>query len=100
MTTTDIKWQQPIPLIDENQNQRPYPIDSLPSIIKDAVLSYQQYGQQPIPLIACSALANLSLSCQSLANIARDHLLVSPISLYFLVVAQSGERKSAVLYHY
>ena len=96
MTTTDIKWQQPIPLIDENQNQQPYPIDSLPSIIKDAVLSYQQYGQQPIPLIACSALANLSLSCQSLANIARDHLLVSPISLYFLVVAQSGERKSAV----
>ncbi len=70
MTTPDIKWQKPIPLIDENQNQQPYPIDSLPSIIKDAVLSYQQYGQQPIPLIACSALANLSLSCQSLANIA------------------------------
>ncbi|MBY0379690.1 MAG: DUF3987 domain-containing protein [Burkholderiales bacterium] len=73
-----------------------YPIDSLPSIIKDAILAYQQYGQQPTPLIACSALANISLSCQSLANVARDHLLVSPISLFFLVIAQSGERKSAV----
>ena len=42
-----------------------------------------------------SALANISLACQALANIARDSLLTSPTSLYFLVVAASGERKSA-----
>ncbi|MCW5590086.1 MAG: DUF3987 domain-containing protein [Legionellales bacterium] len=40
-------------------------------------------------------MANMSLACQTLANVARDHLLVSPVSLYFLVVASSGERKSA-----
>lgn len=90
-------WQLPIPLITNTDNpQQAYPIDSLPSIIKEAIITYQQYGQQPTPLIACSALANISLACQSLANVARDHLLVSPISLYFLVVAQSGERKSGV----
>ncbi len=96
MNPTDIEWQQPIPLINNTHNNQPYPIDSLPHIIKEAVTAYQQYGQQPMPLIACSALANISLSCQSLANVARDHLLTSPISLYFLIVAQSGERKSAV----
>jgi hypothetical protein len=94
---SQLNWQVPTPLITNAENsQQPYPIDSLPSVIKGAVIAYQQYGQQPIPLIACSALANISLACQSLANVARDHLLVSPISLYFLVVAQSGERKSGV----
>ncbi|MDQ5920138.1 MAG: hypothetical protein QG673_194 [Pseudomonadota bacterium] len=91
------EWQLPLPLITNTDSpQQVYPIDSLPNIIKEAITTYQQYGQQPTPLIACSALANISLACQSLANVARDHLLVSPISLYFLVVAQSGERKSGV----
>lgn len=90
-------WQLPIPLITNTDSlQQAYPIDSLPGIIKEAIITYQQYGQQPIPLITCSALANISLACQSLANVARDHLLISPISLYFLVIAQSGERKSGV----
>lgn len=56
---------------------------------------YQQYGQQPLPLIACSALANISLACQSLANVARDNYLVSPVSLYFLLASGSGTRKTA-----
>lgn len=76
----NINWQKPTPLHQNSDNQTPYPVDSLPSIIKHAVLSYQQYGQQPTPLIACSALANVSLACQSLANVARDHLLVSPLA--------------------
>lgn len=48
-----------------------------------------------MPLVAGGALANLSLACQTLANVARDNYLVSPVSLYFLVIASSGERKSA-----
>lgn len=78
-----------------SEGQKPYPINALPAIIRNAVLSYQEYGQQPLPLIACSALANVSLACQSAANVMRDNLLTSPISLYFLVIAASGERKSA-----
>jgi len=78
-----------------SEEHKPYPINALPAIIRNAVLSYQEYGQQPLPLIACSALANVSLACQSAANVMRDNLLNSPISLYFLVIAASGERKSA-----
>jgi hypothetical protein len=92
----EISWPAPIPLVNDDTFQPPpYPIDALPNIVRNAVVTYQQYGQQPLPLIACSALANISLSCQTLANVARDRLLVSPVSLYFIVVANSGERKTA-----
>ena len=84
----------PIPLVEKSIAPM-YPIDALPAIIKNAITGYHKYGQQPIPLIACSALANVSLACQSLANIARDHYLVTPVSLYFLTAGGSGERKSA-----
>ena len=75
--------------------QTPYPIDALPDIIKNAITAYAEYGQQPISLLANSALSHVSLSCQGLANVARDDLLVSPISMYFITVASSGERKTA-----
>jgi len=75
--------------------QTPYPIDALPDIIKNAITAYAEYGQQPLSLLANSALSNISLACQGLANVARDNLLVSPISMYFITVASSGERKTA-----
>ena len=84
---------KPLECQAENNN---YPIDAIPSSLKNAIVSYQSYGQQPLPLVACSALANVSLACQGLANVARDKYLISPISLYFLTIASSGERKSAV----
>ncbi len=92
----DVTWEPPIPLtLANNDGSNPYPIDALPSVIQEPVKKYQQYGQQPLALIACSALGNISLACQTLANVARDHLLVSPLSLYFLLMASSGMRKTA-----
>lgn len=91
-------WPTPIPLITQTEHTLQYPIDALPNIIRNAITAYHQYGQQPLPLVACSALANVSLACQTLANVARDRMLVSPVSLFFLVIAGSGERKSAADY--
>ena len=91
----DIRWEHPRPLLPSLDPETHYPAEALPSILGKAVTAYQCYGQQPIALVACSALANLSLAFQALANVARDRYLISPVSLYFLVVAQSGERKSA-----
>ena len=88
-------WSYPLPLTLERESEAFYPIDALPSSIQKLVLSYQNYGKQPVSLIASTALANLSLACQSLALVARDEFLVSPVSLYFIVIAHSGERKSA-----
>ena len=89
------EWSNPVPLTLVLTPDLPYPVDALPSVVKKAVSVYQQYGQQPLPLIACSALANISLACQSLANVARDNYLISPISLYFLLASGSGTRKTA-----
>jgi len=91
-------WLTPIPIVIEGSQSLPYPAECLPAIIRDAVVTYHQYGQQPLPLIACSALGNISLACQTMANVARDRLLISPVSLYFLIIAASGERKSAADY--
>jgi hypothetical protein len=88
-------WQEPLPLTWESSQPRPYPVEALPPLIHDAVVSYQEYGQQPVALVATSALANVALACQGLADVARDPQLVSPISLSFITIAESGERKTA-----
>ena len=89
-------WHQPTPLSEINHPETAYPVDALPSVVQKAVISYHEYGQQPISLIANSALANISLACQAQANVARDRYLVSPISMYFLTCGGSGDRKSSV----
>jgi len=92
----NLAWPDPKPLINDINNALPYPIEAFPSDLRDIITKYHQYGRQPIPLIAGSLLANISLACQSMANVARDKHLKSPVSLYFLMVANSGERKSAI----
>lgn len=88
-------WKKPTPLIAALNNEAPYPSYALPNILQHVIHSYQSYGQQPLSLVANGALANLSLACQAHANVARDSYLTSPVSLYFLAIASSGERKSA-----
>lgn len=90
------EWKTPLPLQKQLTEEAPYPIDALPRILQQTITGYQEYGQQLISLIASNALANVSVSCQALANVGRDKHLVSPISMYFLFVASSGERKSAI----
>lgn len=94
--TSTSGWKTPLPLKKSLTEEAPYPLNSLPPILQKAVSSYQEYGQQPISLIASTALANVSVACQALANVGRDSQLVSPVSMYFLLVASSGERKSAI----
>lgn len=92
-TVTD--WPDPQPLDREATLSEPYPLDVLPSLIGAAVREYQAYGQQPVALVASSALAMVSLAAQGLADVARDERLTGPLSLNFLIIAQSGERKTA-----
>lgn len=97
-TRITMDWEPPIPFAIATQEETIYPLQALPTILQKTVFDYQQYGQQPISLIACGALANVSLACQSLANVARDHYLISPVSLYFIVLASSGVLFFATLF--
>ena len=89
------EWPEPQALDREVMQSEPYPLDALPGTIGAAVREYQSYGQQPVALVASSALAVVSLAAQGLADVARDERLTGPLSLNFLIVAQSGERKTA-----
>ena len=94
--SSDIQWNDLAPLVAGPPESRAFPIEAFPPIIGDAVLEYYAaYGKQPIPLIAASALASVSLCCQGHFDVARDDRLVSPISLSILLIASSGERKTA-----
>ena len=95
VATSATDWSAPLPLGRHTEHQAPYPLDALPGGIGAAVREYQSYGQQPLALVASSALAVVSLAAQGLADVARDEQLTGPLSLNFLMVAQSGERKTA-----
>jgi hypothetical protein len=88
-------WPTPVRLLAECESPIPYPIGALPPVMRDAIEEYQTFGQQPVELVACSALSAASLCCQALVDVDRDGNLVGPCSLSIMVVAVSGERKSA-----
>ena len=46
-------------------------------------------------MLASSALTAVSLALQGHYNIRRAEKLVAPLALYFLIIAESGERKTA-----
>ncbi|MCM1129618.1 MAG: YfjI family protein [Alistipes senegalensis] len=77
-------------------NSLPFPVQALPSIVLDAVQDIRAKTQAPLPLIVSSVLGAMSLASQHLADVQRPDGAVTPISLYLLVLAESGERKSSV----
>ena len=89
------EWPVPQSLDRAAAHSEAYPLEALPGMVGAAVREYQAYGQQPVALVASSALAVVSLATQGLADVARDDQLVGPLSLNFLIIAQSGERKTA-----
>ncbi len=83
-------WSEPLPFSSISNDDTPSPIQAFPRVLQTTVSEYQKYGQQPMALVACGALANVSLACQALADVARDNYLISPVSLYFISMASSG----------
>ena len=77
------------------EEQSPCPIDSLPDVLKGAVLSLHGSIKAPIPLCMQSVLAAAALAVQGRANVIIDGRIY-PLSENFLTIGESGERKSAV----
>jgi putative DNA primase/helicase len=86
-------WQEPLPLVAKVAPE-PYPLDALPNSIRAAVEEVQGFTKAPVPLVASSALAALSLAIQAHADVRRSEQLSGPSSLFLLTIADSGERKS------
>lgn len=86
-------WPEITPLLESIEPEA-YPVDALPGLIRGAVEEVQAFTQAPVAMVATSALAGLALAAQGLYDIKRSEKLVGPVSLFCLVIADSGERKT------
>lgn len=76
-------------------NQK-FPIHLFPARIGHAIYEAEQQTQAPLPLIAAEMLGVISLVCQNQIDVCRLNNLRSPVSLFIVTIAESGERKSTV----
>ena len=86
-------WPTPID-INPDLKAEPYPINALPQVLLRAVEEVHDFVKSPVALVACSALATISIACQGLIDVERAKGLKGPTSLFILGVASSGERKT------
>ncbi|MCP5137865.1 MAG: DUF3987 domain-containing protein [Gammaproteobacteria bacterium] len=86
-------WPDPLPLTAKIDPE-PYPLDALPETLRAAVEEVRAFTKAPIPMVASSALAALSLALQAHADVKRAEKLQGSTGLFLLTVADSGERKS------
>jgi putative DNA primase/helicase len=87
------RWPDPQPLAAKVEPE-PYPLAALPLPIRAAVQEVAGFVKAPIPMVASSALAALSLAIQAHTDVKRLDHLDGPVGLFILVIADSGERKS------
>ena len=86
----------PLPLYVHESRDDKFPLDALGPHLKSAVCALQAVNQTPIEMAANSILGVISLVCQAHGDIQFPIAAgPSPISLYLLTIAESGERKSA-----
>lgn len=86
-------WPDPQPMTAKTEPE-PYPVEALPDTVRAAVEEVAGFVKAPVPMVASSALAALSLAIQAHADAKRAEKLSGPIGLFLLTIADSGERKS------
>lgn len=74
-----------------------FPIAALPPNLQCLVKEIHCETDAPIPSIVSALLVALSLICQGRIKVRKRRSLVSPVSLWFIVVLGSGERKTSVM---
>lgn len=73
-----------------------FPSSAIPSFLLEAIKDVNKLTQAPIALIVSSAISAMSLACQGLIDVRVNESVISPVSLFLLVIANSGERKTSV----
>jgi len=91
----DIEWQEPKPL--EDFILSPFPVDCLPTPLNDFVSAVALNTGTPVDMGAVSTLAMISAAVQGKYQIQGKSDYFEPLNLYHLIVANPGERKSAII---
>ena len=88
------QWHEPQQLAGVELEREPYPCDALPAGLRAAIDDVAATTQAPLAMCATSVLAAVSVAAQGHADVQRNNQLKGPTSLFCLVLAESGERKS------
>lgn len=88
-------WEPPASLVLKSESA-PYPIDVLSASLRQAVLEVEDFTQAPLAMIATTAITSMSAVIQCYYDVERAPSLFGPTSLYGLILADSGERKTSV----
>lgn len=91
----ELEWQIPVPL--EEHSLPSFPKESLPAIMWKYVSAVAVNTSTPVDMAAVSVLAITSLAVQRKFVIEGKPGWVEPLNLYILIIANSGERKSAII---
>lgn len=95
------EWKEPVldTYTDLEAIPEPFPLWELPDDVQGAIEEVAEITQAPIPLIFASCMSIISASVQGLVNATyptRNGSKSIPCSLFFLTLADSGERKTTV----
>ncbi|MCW5715720.1 MAG: DUF3987 domain-containing protein [Bauldia sp.] len=85
--------EQPQPLYAQETGPAPFPVHAL-GVVREVVEAVQKGTLAPVEIPAASALAVASLCVQGFADVETLGG-TRPVSLFFLTIAESGERKSS-----
>lgn len=92
---SDPDWHIPTPL--EEYNLPPFPVEQYPRLLREWVSAVAESTATPIDMAAVSALAVMAATVQGKYEIMEKPDHIEPLSLFVLLVANPGERKSAIV---
>ncbi len=92
----DANPEPPRPLMRELPPADPFPVDALGDVLAPAARAIHDRIQAPLAICGQSALAAATLAVQAHADVELPNHQTKPLANYFLTVAASGERKTAV----
>jgi hypothetical protein len=84
----------PIPLFPRMPPAEPFPVEALGPILSDAAAAISRIVQVPLAMAAQSVLAAASLAAQAHADVRLPYGQSRPLSLFFVTIAGSGDRKT------
>jgi len=84
------------PLRGEREKPKPYPVRELGEVLGSAVLALHETIRAPIEMCAQAVLSAAALAAQAHVDVRLPSGQKKPVSLFFLTVGDSGERKSTL----
>jgi hypothetical protein len=95
-TAPEMRPEPPRQLMRELPPADPFPIDALGDVLAPAARAIHDRVRAPLAICGQSVLAAATLAVQGQGNVALPMGQVRPLSSFFISVAATGERKSAV----